>query len=299
MDTKNIFVSIVGRANVGKSSLLNAIIGEKIAMVSNKPQTTRTKISGVLTKDETQFVFIDTPGVQNAPKDKLGEHMNKAVKASVTDIDCAVLVIDASREIKDGDRNIAARLFSLKAPVILVLNKIDLIDKGLLAKRIETASSLGDFTAVIPISAKTGDGVELVLKEVSRFASEGPHFFPDDAVTDQNERALAAEIIREKLLILLEDEIPHGIAVTVDEMDERDDKDLLDIQATIFCEKESHKGIVIGKKGAMLKKIGTLAREELEDFFRIKVNLQCWVKVKEDWRNREGVIRNFGLDFKQ
>ncbi len=299
MASKNVFVTIVGRANVGKSSLLNAIIGEKIAMVTDKPQTTRTKITGVLTKDETQFVFIDTPGVQFKTKDKLGEHMNRQVKESVTDIDVIVFVMDVTRKINDSERKFIESFKVKKSPVILVLNKIDLVEKEKLMPIISEASSLLDFSAVIPVSVLKNDGVDIVLSEVEKYAVEGPHFFPDDKFTDQNERVLAAEIIREKLLILLKEEIPHGIAVTVEKMEERTDKDLLDIEAVIYCEKDSHKGIIIGKKGAMLKKIGMLARRDLEDFFMIKVNLKCWIKVKEDWRNREGLIHNFGLDFRK
>lgn len=299
MNSKNIFVTIIGRANVGKSSLLNALVGEKIAMVSDKPQTTRTRISGVLTKGEIQYVFMDTPGIQYKTKNKLGEHMNNAVKQSVVDIDAIIFIIDVSKKIGEQDKLIAERIKNSRSPVILVLNKTDLVEKKVIAEKIKEISELYEFSAIIPISAKNNDGTDLVLEEVSKYANEGPHFFPDDAITNQNERVLAAEIIREKLLILLNDEIPHGIAVTVEEMKERNDKDLLDIQATIFCERDSHKGIIIGKNGSMLKKIGSLARAELEEFFRIKVNLQCWIKVKEDWRNREGIIKNFGLDFRK
>lgn len=299
MESKNVFVTIIGRANVGKSSLLNALVGEKIAMVSDKPQTTRTRISGVLTKGDIQYVFMDTPGVQYKTNNKLGEHMNNAVKQSVVDIDAIIFILDVSKKIGEQDKLIAERVKNTHSPVILLFNKTDLVDKKVVAEKIKEISELYDFSAIIPISAKNNDGVDLVLEEVSKYASDGPHYFPDDAITNQNERVLAAEIIREKLLILLSDEIPHGIAVTVEEMKERNDKDLLDITATIFCERESHKGIIIGKNGSMLKKIGTLAREELEEFFRIKVNLQCWIKVKEDWRNREGIIKNFGLDFRK
>ena len=294
MSLKSAFVTIVGRANAGKSSLLNAIIGEKIAMVSDKPQTTRTKITGVLTKDEVQYVFMDTPGIHKA-KTKLGEHMVKSIKESVTDVDIVIMVVDCSKKIGDNEYGLIESFKATNASVILVINKIDLINKDVLLGIINEYSKIYDFNAIIPISVLNSDGIINVLDEVTKYAVEGPHYFPDDMLTDQPEKVLAAEIIREKLLILLNEEVPHGIAVTIEEMKEREDKDILNITATIFCERDSHKGIVIGKNGAMLKKVGSLAREELENFFQIKVNLQCWVKVKKDWRNREGIIKNFGL----
>ncbi len=297
MDTKIEFITIVGRANAGKSSLLNALVGEKIAMISAKPQTTRTRITGLVTQNETQYVFMDTPGVQKA-KNKLGEHMNKTVKDSVTDVDLILMVADAAKNINDIDRSIIAS-FKKKDNVILILNKIDLIsEKEQIAVKIAEFSALYDFNAIIPISVTENDGIDIVWEETKKYAVEGPHYFPDDSLTDQPERVLASEIIREKILNLMHDEVPHGIAVTVEEMKERVDRsgdDILDISAVIFCERESHKGMVIGKNGTMLKKIGQLAREDLENFFEIKVNLQCWVKVKEDWRNKEALIRNFGL----
>jgi GTP-binding protein Era len=282
---------------VGKSTLLNALVGEKIAMISAKPQTTRTRITGIVTEDETQYVFMDTPGVQKA-KNKLGECMNKAVKDSAADVDLIVMVVDVTKKINDIERSIIAG-FRKNTNVILVINKIDLIeDKSSIALKIAEFSSLYDFRAVIPASIKENDGVDIIWDELKQFAVPGPHYFPDDSFTDQPERVLAAEIIREKILNLMHEEVPHGIAVTVESMSERTDssgEDILDISAVIFCERESHKGMVIGKKGAMLKKIGTLARNDLESFFEIKVNLQCWVKVKEDWRNSEAMIRSFGL----
>lgn len=297
MDTKIEFITIVGRANAGKSSLLNALVGEKIAMISAKPQTTRTRITGLVTQNETQYVFMDTPGVQKA-KNKLGEHMNKTVKDSVTDVDLILMVADAAKNINDIDKSIIAS-FKKKDNVILILNKIDLIsEKEQIAVKIAEFSALYDFNAIIPISVTENDGIDIVWEETKKYAVEGPHYFPDDSLTDQPERVLASEIIREKILNLMHDEVPHGIAVTVEEMKERVDRsgdDILDISAVIFCERESHKGMVIGKNGTMLKKIGQLSREDLENFFEIKVNLQCWVKVKEDWRNKEALIRNFGL----
>lgn len=292
---KNAFITIVGRANAGKSSLLNAIIGEKIAMVSDKPQTTRTKITGVLTKDEMQYVFMDTPGIHKA-KNKLGEHMLKTVKDSVSDIDVIVMVADCSKKINENETTLLENFKFSKTKVILALNKIDLIQQEDIGKMVLEYSALYNFDAIIPVSVKNNEGVSEVLEEVSKYAVEGPHYFPDDTLTDQPEKVLAAEIIREKLLMLLNEEVPHGIAVTIEEMKERKDKDILDISAYIFCEKNSHKGIVIGKNGAMLKKVGMLSREEMESFFEIKVNLQCWVKVKADWRNKEGMIKNFGLN---
>lgn len=296
--SKNAFVTIIGRANSGKSSFLNTVIGEKIAVVSDKPQTTRTKITGVLTKDDIQYVFIDTPGIHKS-KTKLGNHMMQAVKDSVTDIDTVVMVSDISKKVGEDEMSIISSLSSQNSPVILLLNKIDLVTKDQIAEAIETYSNLYEFDCIIPVSVINGDGITDVMKEISNKAADGPHYFPDDMLTDQPERVIAAEIIREKMLMLLNDEVPHGIAVTIEQMKERrtaDKKDILDISANIFCERDSHKGIIIGKGGAMLKKIGAMAREDLETFFEIKVNLQCWVKVKKDWRNKEGMIKNFGLD---
>jgi len=296
--TKTAFVTITGRTNAGKSSLLNSIVGEKIASVSDKPQTTRTRITGIRNIGETQLVFFDTPGLHK-PKNKLSEHMLDTVKESVCDIDTVVFVMDCTKKITPQEIDFLKSLNQSKIPVILVLNKTDLLsDKSVLAPVIAEISSEIDFFAVVPASVTEKSGIDIIENEIIRLASESPHFFPDDMITDQPEKVLASEIIREKLLILLKDEVPHGIAVNVESMSERDDKDILDISAVIFCEKESHKGIVIGKSGSMLKRASTLARRELEDFFQIKVNLKCWVKVKEDWRNRENLIRSFGLSDK-
>lgn len=296
--SKNAFITIIGRPNAGKSSLLNALIGEKVAAVSSKPQTTRTKITGVLTEGETQYVFIDTPGMHKS-RDKLSDHMIKAINNCVSSIDCALLVVDATKKPNDAERLLLSSTLSSKTPVVLIVNKIDLVaNKEDLIPVIAEYSSLHDFKSVIPISALEEDGIDIIMETISSYAVEGPHYFPDDKFTDQPERVIVSEIIREKLLELLSDEVPHGIAVDIETMSEHDNKlgePVLDIGAVIYCERESHKGIVIGKGGSMLKRVGQLARHDLEDFFMIKTNLQLWVKVKEGWRNREGLIKNFGL----
>ena len=297
METRNEFITIVGKANAGKSSLLNALTGEKIAAVSSKPQTTRTRVSGIVTEENTQYVFMDTPGVHRS-KNKLGEHMNKTVKDSIADVDLILMVSDVTAKTDDNEFNII-KSFHKNDKVILILNKIDLLkDKEKLVPIIAGYSKLYDFDAIVPISVLKNDGIDIVWDEVKKYSSEGPHYFPDDSFTDQHEQIIASEMIREKILELMSDEVPHGIAVMVEQMKERTGKngdDILDISATIYCERDSHKGMIIGKNGSMLKKIGQLAREELENFFEIKVNLQCRVKVKEDWRNKENLIRNFGL----
>ena len=292
MDTKVEFITRVGCANAGKSSLLNLILNEERAI-----ETTRTRITGLVTEEKTQYVFMDTPGLHKA-KNKLGEHMNKTVKDSVTDVDLILMVADVNKRVSDIDNEIING-FRKNDNVVLILNKIDLVkEKESIALKIAEYNSLYDFKAIIPISVIENDGINIVWQEIKKYIVEGPHYFPDDSLTDQPERVLAGEIIREKILNLMHDEVPHGIAVTIEQMYERINKnneDILDISAIIYCERDSHKGMVIGKGGAMLKQIGKLAREDLERFFEIKVNLQCWVKVKEDWRNKEGLIRNFGL----
>lgn len=296
MDTRTAFISIVGCPNVGKSSLLNRMLGQKVAIVSSKPQTTRTRIMGVLTQDKVQLVFTDTPGFHR-PHNKLGEKMVKAVGDSITDVDACLFVVEPQGELRPAEQELLRRFQAEKLPVILAINKIDTLPRReLLMERILQFSPLYDFTAVVPVSAMKGDGVDELLGELKKLSVPSMHFFPDDTLTDQPERVLAAEIIREKLLRLLDQEIPHGIAVSVEKMRERENSDLMDVEATIFCERESHKGIIIGKKGAMLKRVSTYAREDMERFFGCRINLQCWVKVKEDWRNREGLIHNFGLD---
>ncbi|MCI5809712.1 MAG: GTPase Era [Oscillospiraceae bacterium] len=293
--TFSAFIAIVGRPNVGKSSLLNRFVGEKVAIVSPKPQTTRTRITGVFTEGETQFVFIDTPGLHN-PRTKLSEFMVKQIKDSVVDVDAAVLVTEPLGKIHPMELELLQRFRDLRIPAILAINKIDTIPKkDVMMEKISAFSKLFPFEAVVPVSALTGDGMPQLLEELSHYAKEGPHYFPDDAMTDQPERVIVAEIIREKLLNCLSEEIPHGTAVTVEQMVEREEKDLIDIHAVIYCEKDSHKGIIIGKKGTMLKKVASQARRDIESFLDIKVNLQCWVKVKEDWRNRPGVIRDLGF----
>ena len=296
--SKTAFVTIAGRTNAGKSSLLNAIVGEKIAAVSRKSQTTRTRITGIRNIGDTQLVFFDTPGLHK-PVNKLSEHMLNTVKESVSDIDAVLFVQDCTKKINEHEVNLLKSLNNSNMPVILVLNKIDLLkNKEELAATISNLTSKADFQAIIPVSVIDNNGIDLVIDEIIAIAEDSIHYFPDDMITDQPEKVLAGEMIREKLLELLKDEVPHGIAVGVEQMSERDDKDILDISAVIYCERDSHKGIIIGKGGAMLKKASTAARIELEEFFQIKVNLQCWVKVKEDWRNREGLIRSFGLSDK-
>lgn len=296
MASKTAFIAIVGCPNAGKSTILNRLLGQKIAIVSPKPQTTRTRIMGVLTKDETQLVFTDTPGYHR-PKTKLGENMVKAVDNSIGDVDACLLVTESKGEIRPAEEQLINRFKREKIPAVLAINKIDTVaDKTELMERILHFSQLYDFEAIVPVSAIDGNGMDELLDELMKLAFESEHFFPDDTLTDQPEKVIAAEMIREKLLRLLDKEIPHGTAVAIESFKERNNADLIDIEATIYCEKESHKGIIIGKNGAMLKKISTRARIELEKFLGCRVNLKCWVKVKEDWRNREGLIHNFGLD---
>lgn len=294
--TKSAFIAIVGKPNVGKSSLLNRLLGAKIAIVSSKPQTTRTKIMGVLTLGETQLVFTDTPGFHK-PHNKLGEYMNNAVGDSIGGTDSVLFVTEPRGELDDKELELIKKLKQEKRKVILAINKIDMLkDKKELFDRIVYLTKFYDFDAVVPVSATRGDGMDELEDELIKTACESVHYFSDDTLTDQPERVLAAEIIREKILRLIDKEVPHGIAVAVEKMREREDKGILDIDATIYCERETHKGMIIGKHGAMLKKISTFARQDLESFFEIKVNLHTWVKVKEGWRNKEGLIHNFGLD---
>lgn len=295
-ETKTAFVAIVGCPNVGKSSLLNRMIGQKVAIVTSKPQTTRTRIMGVLTLNETQLVFTDTPGYHR-PHNKLGEKMNQAVADSISGVDACLFVVEPRGELRPEEQELLQKFRQQKMPVVLAINKIDTLEnKQDLALRIAELNALYDFTAVVPVCAVRGDRVDELLQELTSLAEPSVHFFPDDALTDQPERVIAAEIIREKMLRLLQDEVPHGVAVSMERFSEREDRDLLDLEAVIYCERESHKGIIIGKKGAMLKKISTYAREDMEKFFGCQVNLHCWVKVKEGWRDRDALIHNFGLD---
>ena len=293
--TKSIFLTLSGRTNAGKSTLLNALVGEKIASVSSKPQTTRTRITGILTQDETQYVFIDTPGLHQG-KTRLSAHMMKTAETSAAEADAVLYVIDCTKKLHEQDEQMLKSIAQRKIHCIIVVNKVDLLeDKSKMMPLLLKIENTYHPHAIIPVSAAEKDGLDEIMNVAAELAQPSVHFFPDDSFTDQPERVLAAEMIREKLLRLLNDEVPHGIAVTIEKMSERDDKDLLDIDAVIVCERETHKGIIIGKNGAMLKKIASSARRDLERFFEIQVNLKCFVKVKEDWRNKEGLIRSFGL----
>ena len=305
MEQRTAFVTIIGRPNVGKSSLMNRILGQKVAIVSDKPQTTRTRIMGVYTRGDDQLVFIDTPGFHK-PRNMLDKSMNKAVGDGMSDVDAAVLVVEAAPKfslengLPPAEAELIKELKRRKLPAVLVINKIDLLDKKeKLLSLIALYTGEFDFSAVVPLSAKTGDGTDILPDELNKFSKPSPHFFPDGEVTDQPEKVMVAEMIREKLLRLLDKEVPHGIAVDLEKFIERDTAEgepIIEVEATVICEKESHKGIIIGKGGSMLKKVGTLARRDIEDFFGIRASVRLWVKVKEDWRNRQGLIHTFGLD---
>lgn len=299
--SRSAFVALVGKPNVGKSSLLNRLVGEKVAIVTQKPQTTRTRITGVLTKGETQLVFIDTPGLLKA-KDALGRYMVKQVNESVADVDLAVLVTEPGPELSKADGELIENFKRLGLPAIAVVNKIDTLEeKEKLLPKMAALGSAYDFRHIIPISALTGEGVDTLLEVLLDSAQEGVHFFPDDALTDQPERVLCAEMIREQILLHMREEIPHGVAVVVEEMKDRplerckDNIPMVDISAMIYCERDGHKGMLIGKGGQMLKAIATAARQSMEDFLGVKVNLQCRVKTKEAWKNNEQQLRNFGF----
>ncbi|MBR6400464.1 MAG: GTPase Era [Firmicutes bacterium] len=295
---KSGFVSLIGRPNVGKSTLMNCLIGEKIAIISSKPQTTRNKIQSILTTDDMQVIFIDTPGL-HTPKSKLGDYMVKSAENTLSNVDIVMYLIEPFEKIKDSDRAILERLKRVKSPVFLVINKIDTVEKPELLKVIEAYSKEYPFKEIIPISALKDKNTDDLLNAIKKYIPEGPKYFPDDMITDQPERQIVAEIIREKALYLLQDEIPHGIAVEITSMKPRKDKDITDIEATIYCERESHKGIIIGKQGSMLKKIGSNARRDIERFISGSVNLQIWIKVKKDWRDSDFLLRNFGYNEKE
>lgn len=293
MISKTAMITICGRPNVGKSTLTNALVGEKIAIVSNKPQTTRNRISAVVNRGDTQFVIIDTPGFHK-PRTRLGDYMVNVVKESVADVDAVMLLVEPIANIGRQEEELIARIKETGVPAILVINKIDTVEKTELLEVMALYSAAHDFDAIIPMSAKNGEGIDELLAELEKYAQEGPQLFPDDMICDQPEKQICAELVREKLLLCLDKEIPHGTAVEVTRFSERDNG-IIDIDVTIYCEKASHKGIIIGKQGAMLKKIGELARADIEAFMGTKVFLQTWVKVKENWRDSTAQLRNFGF----
>ena len=292
MKTKSAMITIAGRPNVGKSTLTNYLVGEKIAIVSNKPQTTRNRICGIVTKDDTQFVFVDTPGFHKA-RTKLGDYMVNVTKSSIADVDMTIMMVEPIASIGPQEQGLIEQLKASRCPVVLAINKIDSVEKDILLEVIALYSQAADFAAIIPISAKTGDGVDALLQVCEKYAVESPFLFPEDSTTDQPERQVMAEIIREKLLWTLDREVPHGTAVEITKFSERDNG-IIDIDATIYCEKASHKGIIIGKQGAMLKKISSMARTDCEKFMGTRVYLTTWVKVKENWRDSDFLVRNFG-----
>ena len=292
---KSGFVTLVGRPNVGTSTLMNRIIGQKIAITSNKPQTTRNRIQTVYHDDRGQIVFLDTPGIHKA-KNKLGEFMVNAAESTFKEVDLVLWLVEATTYIGQGERHIAQELKKSSAPVILVMNKIDKVRKDELLECMNAYKDILDFAEMVPVSAQNGENVDDLIETMFSYLEEGPQFYDEDTITDQPVRQIVAELIREKALRLLQDEIPHGIAVSIDSMKERPGKNLFyDIDATIVCERDSHKGIIIGKQGAMLKRIGTAARKEIEDFLEAKVNLKLWVKVKKDWRDSDFLLKNFGF----
>ena len=292
--TKNAMITIAGRPNVGKSTLTNALVGEKVAIVSNKPQTTRGRITGVVARGETQFVFLDTPGFHRA-RTRLGEYMDKVVRESVSDVDAVVLVVEPIPSVGKQEAELIRQLKNVDMPAVLAVNKIDTVEKSELLSVIAAYAAEYNFAAIVPISAKRGEGLEALLGEMEKFAQPGPHLFPEDMYTDQPEKQLCAELLREKLLWCLDKEVPHGTAVEITRFHEREDG-VIEIDATIYCEKASHKGIIIGKNGAMLGKIGEMARKDMESFLDTKVYLKTWVKVKENWRDSQPLLRNFGFN---
>lgn len=294
---KSGFVSLIGRPNVGKSTLMNRLIGQKIAITSNKPQTTRNRIQTVYTSDEGQIVFLDTPGIHKA-KNKLGEYMVNVATKTLNEVDVILWLVEPTNYVGAGEQNIAEQLRQTKTPKFLIINKVDTVKKEEILQFIDTYRKLLDFDEIIPVSALKGINTDEVIKEIFKVLPYGPMFFDEDTVTDQPMRQIAAEIIREKALRCLDEEIPHGIAVYIDRMQERKTNDIIDIDATIVCERESHKGIIIGKQGQMLKKIGQQARYELEKMMDIKINLKLWVKVRKEWRDSDIQLKNFGYNSK-
>ena len=294
-DTSSVFVAVIGRPNVGKSSLTNLLVGEKVAIVTSKPQTTRTRITGVITRGPLQYVLLDTPGVHKA-RNKLGKRMDKTASDSIADVDVSMMLFEPDGALNESEMVLVDMLRSSGGPAIAVINKTDLVkDAADLEARKEELKALGVFDDIYTVSVRNEDGCETLFDALSRYAVEGPHYFDDDAYTDMPEKELVAEVIREKALLFMRDEIPHGIAVVIDQMKDRPNGKIVDIDATIICERDSHKGIIIGKRGAMLKKIGELARQDIERFMGTKVYLQTWVKVKENWRDSAAQLRNFGF----
>ena len=290
-DYKSGFVTLIGRPNVGKSTLMNYLIGQKIAITSNKPQTTRNRIQTVLTTEEGQIVFVDTPGIHKA-KNKLGEYMVNIAERTLNEVDVVLWLVEPSTFVGAGEKHIVEQLAKVTTPVILVINKVDMVKKEEVLMSIDAYRKLYDFAAVVPVCARSGENTDELIKVMMKHLPAGPQFYDEDTITDQPERQIVAELIREKALHCLNEEIPHGIAVAVDSMKRR--KKIMDIEATIICERDSHKGIIIGRQGSMLKKIGSTARYEIEKMLACKVNLQLWVKVKKDWRDSEFLMRNFG-----
>ena len=295
---KSGFATLIGRPNVGKSTLMNHLIGQKIAITSNKPQTTRNRIQTVYTDEKGQIVFLDTPGIHKA-KNKLGEYMVNVAERTLNEVDVILWLVEPSTFIGAGERHIVDQLKKTKTPVILIINKIDKVDKKEIIKYMDAYRKVYDFAEIIPVSALRSVNIDTVIESIFKYLPYGPQFYDEDTVTDQPQRQIVAEMIREKALRCLEEEIPHGIAVAIDRMRERPDGSMMDIDATIICERDSHKGIIIGKGGAMLRKIGSQARREIENMLEMKVNLQLWVKVKKDWRDSDFMIKNFGYDKKE
>lgn len=298
MNFKSGFVTIIGKPNVGKSTLMNQMIGQKISIMSNKPQTTRNRIQAICSQSDYQIIFIDTPGIHKA-KTKLGQYMAKSVETTLNEVDIILMLIEPSEKVSDLDRYVIEQIDNIKTPVILVINKIDTLEKSKLLKTIDIYKELYNFAYIIPISALKGENIDELLKCIKNNLPNGPQYFPSDTITDQPERQIVSELVREKALQFLEDEIPHGIAVEILSMKKRDDKDIVDIEANIYCEKESHKGIIIGKQGNKLKQIGTKARIDIQNLLGSQVNLKLWVKVKKDWRDNEFLLKNFGYNTKE